>query len=139
MHAQQLPGGGAVGPPTMPIAMPHPGLAGAGGPSASQLAALTNSSNSTSGPGGASAQAQQQQHQLALLSKQELMLQQHQQNRPEEAKSVGGMSANEDSRHVSVQNSPVLEPLYKLSHLFREIQYHQATSIVRGLPSQPPT
>jgi hypothetical protein len=83
----------------MPIAMPHPSLAGPGGPSASQLAALTNSSGAN-GPGSASAQAQQ--HQLALLSKQELMLQQHQQNRPEEAKSVGGMSANEDSRHVSV-------------------------------------
>lgn len=98
MHAQQLPGGGSVGPPTMPIAMPHPSLAGAPGPSASQLAALSNSSNSA-GNTPVSAAMQQQQHQLALLSKQELMMQH--QNRPEEAKSVGALSANEDSRHVS--------------------------------------
>lgn len=92
MHAQQLPGGhaGSVGPPTMPIAMPHPSLAG--GPSASQLAALTNNSN-----GGSAATSQQQQHQLAMLSKQELMLH----SRPEDTKSAGSLGVNDDSRHVS--------------------------------------
>ncbi|CAO1423921.1 unnamed protein product [Diamesa hyperborea] len=91
MHAQQLPGGGhagGVGPPTMPIAMPHPSLAG--GPSASQLAALTNNSN-----GGSAATSQQQQHQLAMLSKQELMLH----SRPEDTKSAGSLGVNDDSRH----------------------------------------
>lgn len=81
MHAQQLPGGGAV--PTLPMAMPHPSLAG--GPS--QLAALTNSNNNGPTPGA--------QQQLAMLTKQELMLH----SRPEDVK--GPLGSNEDGRHVS--------------------------------------
>lgn len=80
MHAQQLPGGAL---PTLPIAMPHPGLAG--GPS--QLAALTNSSNNGPAPGA--------QQQLAMLTKQELMLH----SRPEDVK--GPLGSNEDGRNVS--------------------------------------
>lgn len=80
MHAQQLPGGAL--PPTLPMSMPHPGLAG--GPS--QLAALTNSSNGPT-PGS--------QQQLAMLTKQELMLH----SRPEDVK--GPLGSNDDSRHVS--------------------------------------
>ena len=68
MHAQQLPGG-APGPPTMPIAMPHPGLAG--GPPTGHLTALAGNGTSSAA-----------QHQLAMLSKQELMLHQ----RPEDSK-----------------------------------------------------
>lgn len=83
MHAQQLPGGAL---PTLPIAMPHPGLAG--GPS--QLAALTNSSNNGQAPGA--------QQQLAMLTKQELMLH----SRPEDVK--GPLGSNEDGRHVSSFN-----------------------------------
>lgn len=86
MHAQQLPGGGAV--PTLPMAMPHPGLAG--GPS--QLAALTNSNNNGPTPGA--------QQQLAMLTKQELMLH----SRPEDVK--GPLGSNEDGRHVSWRRVP---------------------------------
>lgn len=79
MHAQQLPGGAL---PTLPMAMPHPGLAG--GPS--QLAALSNNNNGGT-PGT--------QQQLAMLTKQELMLH----SRPEDIK--GPLGSNDDSRHVS--------------------------------------
>ena len=78
MHAQQLPGGAL---PTLPMAMPHPGLAG--GPS--QLAALSNNNNGGT-PGT--------QQQLAMLTKQELMLH----SRPEDIK--GPLGSNDDSRHV---------------------------------------
>lgn len=81
MHAQQLPGGVL---PTLPMSMPHPGLAG--GPS--QLAALA-ASNGNNGPATGS-----QQQQLAMLTKQELMLH----SRPEDVK--GPLGSNDDSRHV---------------------------------------
>lgn len=78
MHAQQLPGGAL--PPTLPMSMPHPGLAG--GPSLS----LPNNGN------GPTPAAQQQ---LAMLTKQELMLH----SRPEDI--TGTLGPKDDSRHVS--------------------------------------
>jgi len=90
MHAQQLPGGA---PPTIPIAMHHPGLNSAG---PSQLAALTNNSNNNNGPttGAQQQQQQQQQQQLAMLTKQELML---------HSRSDDGKGPNDDTnRHVSI-------------------------------------
>lgn len=118
MHAQQLPGGAL---PTLPMAMPHPGLAG--GPS--QLAALSNNNNNGGTPGT--------QQQLAMLTKQELMLH----SRPEEVLK-GPLSSNEDSRHVKhfIRST---RKMFNQLFLFRETQYHQVTNTVLERLSQLPT
>ena len=90
MHAQQLPGGAL--PPTLPMSLPHPGLAG--GPS---LSAPSNGNGPTPA-------AQQQ---LAMLTKQELMLH----SRPEDVK--GPLGSNDDSRHVSPAQSKTSELILK--------------------------